>query len=212
MRIGVWPAMLALFASLLVGGAARAEDPGSLGEDVGKVSAIQNRKYHLDQELNAMVAFLPWDAFYKAIAVGGSYTFHFSDTIAWEVARAAYCFDFDTDLKKQLENLSTKPTNFEEVNFYLTSDIFFSPIYFKGVWLNSQLIYGEVYGEIGGGAFWTTDGVRAAPNLGLGARLWLSRTFSLRFEVRDSVLIETSPVNVLDINLGISLNFGGGND
>jgi outer membrane beta-barrel protein len=208
MRIGVRPAMLVLFASLMVDGVARAEDPGSLGEDVGRVSAIQNRKYKLEQELNVMVAFLPWDAFYKGIGLGGSYTYHFSDTIAWEVARAAYCFNFDTDLKTQLINLSTKPTNFEEVNFYVTSDLFYSPIYFKGVWLNSQLIYGEVYGEVGVGAFWTTDGVRGAPNLGIGGRLFLSKTFSLRFEVRDSVLIETSPVNVLDINFGISLNFG----
>jgi outer membrane beta-barrel protein len=94
------------------------------------------------------------------------------------------------------------------VNLYVTSDLFYSPIYFKGALLNSQLIYGEFYGEIGGGAFWTNDGVRGAPNLGLGGRLYLSRAFSLRLEVRDSLLIETKPVNVLDINFGVSLNFG----
>jgi outer membrane beta-barrel protein len=214
MRIGVWPAAtLVLLTTILAGGAARADDSGNLGEDVGRVSAIQNRKYKLDQEIAALVAFLPWDAFYKGLAVGGSYTFHFSDAFAWEVARAMYSFNSDTDLKTQLINLSTKPTSFEEVNFFITSDLVWSPVYYKGVLVNSTLFYGEFYGLLGPGAYWTSENkVRAAVNVGLGGRLFLSRTFSLRLEVRDSVLIETSPLNVLDIAFGVGLNFGGGGD
>jgi hypothetical protein len=83
-----------------------------------------------------------------------------------------------------------------------------SPIYFKGALANKAVIYGEFYGVLGGGAYNTTVAWRAAPNIGLGGRLFLSKVVSLRLEVRESLLIESSLPSVVDINLGLSVNFG----
>jgi len=193
---------------LAVAAAATASASEYGGDDTGAVEAIQNRTYHLGQEFEFSISVLPYDAFYKAIAPEFAYTVHFTDDVAWEVVRVGYAQRFDTNLKSQLLSLGTQPTSFEEINLFLSSDVMWSPIYAKMALANKAVIYGEVYGVLGGGAYNTTQTWRPAPNIGLGGRLFLSKLVSLRLEVRESILIESSLPSVVDINLGLSVNFG----
>src|ERR1700722_10011973 len=197
-----------LLSALVVSMAASASASEYAADDTGEVSAIQNRTYHLGQELEFSISVLPYDAFYKAIAPEFAYTVHFTDDFAWEVVRVGYAQRFDTNLKSQLLSLGTEPTAFEEVNLFLSSDLMWSPIYAKAALANKAVIYGELYGVLGGGAYNTTQAWRAAPNIGLGGRLFLSKVISLRLEVRETLLIESSLPSVVDINLGLSVNFG----
>jgi outer membrane beta-barrel protein len=193
---------------LTIAVAAAASATEYAADDTGEVSAIQNRTYHLGQEFEFSVSVLPYDAFYKAVAPEISYTVHFTDSFAWEAVRFGYAQRFDTNLKTQLLSLGTQPTAFEEVNLFLSSDLMWSPIYAKMALINKAVIYGELYGVVGGGAYNTTQAWRPAPNIGLGGRLFLSRVVSLRLEVREALLIESSLPSVVDINLGLSINFG----
>ena len=180
-------------------------------DDTGDVAAIQNRTYHMGQELEAAISVLPYDAFYKGIAGEVAYTFHFTDGFAWEAVRFGYATDFDTNLKTQLLNLGVAPTTFEEVQLFVSSDVVWTPFYLKAAAFNHYVLYGELYGLLGGGAFETTQAWRPAPNIGLGGRLFLNRYWSLRLEVsgvENSSLIESSLPSIVDINLGLSLNFG----
>jgi outer membrane beta-barrel protein len=186
--------------------AALASDYAS--DDTGEVSAIQNRTFHLGQEFEFSISVLPYDAFYKAIAPEISYTVHFTDSFAWEAVRFGYAQRFDTNLKAQLLSLGTEPTAFEEVNLFLSSDLVWAPLYAKMALVNKAVIYGELYGVIGGGAYNTTQAWRAAPNIGLGGRLFLTKVVSLRLEVREALLIEGSLPSIIDVNLGLSINFG----
>lgn len=51
-------------------------------ENPGTVSAIQDRAYRMQHELDLSVGVLPLDAFYKGLYAQVSYTAHFSDTFA----------------------------------------------------------------------------------------------------------------------------------
>lgn len=190
--------LLALSAST-----ARADDDV---EDSGSVEAVQNREYRMGQELEVAASLLPYDAFYKGVAPTFAFTTHFTDTLAWEVFRVGYSVDFDTGLKTQLLALGTQPTQFEETQLYVTSDFLYSPLYFKGTIFNQAVVHGEGYLLVGGGAFQESGNFHPAPNVGLGFRIFLSKLFSVRFESRDSVVLDQALTNVFDVNLGLCLN------
>ncbi len=188
-------------------------------EDYGEVAAIQNRAYRMGQELELGVALLPNDAFFKGVAPQLAYTFHFTDAWALEV-RGAYSVDFSTNLASQLQQLQTAATFSQETKLFVTGDVVWSPIYFKGTLTNHSVMHGEIYFVAGGGAFeeqplggstGSSTGLGnfyPAPNLGAGIRFFLSKTWSLRFDVRDNVLIDPPNFyNVLDASLGVSVNF-----
>jgi outer membrane beta-barrel protein len=181
-------------------------------DDTGKVEAIQNRMYKMGQEIDVAVGFLPWDAFYKGVTAEGSYTLHFSDVIAWEIARFGYSVNFDTGLKNQLLNLGVQPTAFSEVQLFATSSLVWSPIYFKAAFSNSSVAHGEFYFLVGGGAFdlktGSSSSVQPAVDAGLGVRFFLTQVISLRFEGRENLLIASSLTSVVDLTFGVSFNFG----
>ena len=198
-------------AVVAAAGGARADDEV---EDAGSVAAVQNRAYRMGQELELAAGLLPNDAFYKAFAPEGSYTFHFGDSWAWEVVRLGYAEDLDTNLKTQLLQLGTQPTQFLEARLFLTSDVVWSPLYLKASVLGDSVIHGEAFVVLGGGAFDMVAGgsnqnsFYPAPNAGVGLRVFLSQVFSVRLDVRDHVLfIPQNVTNVLDVDLGLSLNF-----
>src|SRR5687767_13524288 len=72
-------------------------------ENPGRVSAVQERLFRMNQELSLGVGTLPLDAFYKGFGPQVTYTFHFSDTFAWQVGRGMYSYPAYTGLRQQLE-------------------------------------------------------------------------------------------------------------
>jgi outer membrane beta-barrel protein len=201
---------LALGASCILAPAAFAADQDV--DDTGKVEAIQNRTFKMAQEIEVAVGFLPWDAFYKGVTAEGSYTLHFSDAIAWEIARFGYSVNFDTGLKNQLLNLGVQPTAFSEVQLFASSSIIWSPIYFKAAFSNTSVAHGEFYFLAGGGAFDLKTGnsssFQPSVNAGLGVRFFLTQVLSLRFEGRENLLIASSLTSVIDLTFGVGFNFG----
>ena len=59
-------------------------------ENPGSVSAVQERPFRMKHELDLSFGVLPIDAFYVGLYGQVGYTAHFSDTLAWQIGRAAY--------------------------------------------------------------------------------------------------------------------------
>ena len=74
------------------------------------IYAVQNRELRLKHELNAGIGLLPINAFVKGVTLGGGYTYHFNDLVAWEIVQLGYAFGVDTNLKQQLINGNVTPT------------------------------------------------------------------------------------------------------
>jgi outer membrane beta-barrel protein len=169
--------------------------------------AVQNRKYTHTHEFTVSVGTLPMDAFTKGVTASGAYTLHFNDTLAWEVGQFFYSVGVDTELEAELLAFDLKPTPFERVEQFVTSNVVFKPLYWKGAWLNDGLGYGEFFLVGGGGYGWLTRTQRPVVNLGLGFRVYLHELVSVKFDLRHlSFIAETDTQNELWLGLGISLS------
>lgn len=178
-------------------------------ENPGTVSAVQDRQYRMNHELSFGVGVLPIDAFYKGLLAQLGYTYHFSDSFAWQVGRGAYSYDVDTGLKAQLQrDFGVLPTAFDQVQWMVGSDLIWSPFYGKSSFLNRSVRHFELYLIGGGSVLKLTSAFRPAVNLGLGARLFTGQHISFRLDITDNVVITSHPFNVPTVQLSVALNFG----
>lgn len=183
-------------------------------ENPGTVSAVQDRAYRMQHELNLSFGVLPLDAFYKGLYAQVGYTFHFTDSFAWQVGRGAYTYAARTGLREQLErDFGVLPTAFEEVQFFVGSDVMWKPLYGKLAVLNRWVLHGEVFLLLGGTLFRFTNAFRPGVNIGGGGRLFVSRYVSFRLDVTDNVVLPTgggatSLTNVMTMTFSLAVNFG----
>ncbi len=176
--------------------------------------AVQNRLYDQSGEFSLFVGMLPLDAFTKGLTLSGAYTQHFSDLIGWEILHGYYSFHLHTGLWDDLEVYDLQPTPFEVVEHtLLTTNLVIKPIYWKGSWVNSVLMHGEMMFFAGGGYGWFTRSKRVALDLGVGIRFYASRVFSFRLEVRHHLFFKSSVFEELDLHhelwtgLGVSASY-----
>ncbi len=184
-------------------------------ENPGTVSAVQERAYRMQHELNLAVGILPLDAFYKGLYAQVGYTFHFNDSFAWQVGRGAYVYSARTGLREQLErDFGVLPTAFDEVQFFVGSDLMWKPLYGKLSVLNRWVVHGEVYVLLGATIFKFTDSFRPGINVGAGGRIFVNKYASFRLDITENLVLPTgggskSFANVMTITLGLGINFGG---
>lgn len=181
-------------------------------EEGGKLYAVQNRKYLVTHEFALGLGTVPADAFYLGLTGNFSYTYHFDDLVAWEIANATYSLNVDKGLKRELmDNFGVRPTEFPELTFFVNSNFVWKPLYGKLVALNDELVYAELF-LTGGPAVAQYDiaGVLIGLNAGIGLRWHLSKSFSLRFDFRDYFFVDPSSFsdtkNEIVLQAGISLN------
>lgn len=200
-----------LVLSLLVPAAALAQLQEL--ENPGTVSAIQERAYRMQHELNLAVGLLPQDAFYKGLTAKGSYGFHFTDYFAAQ-GYFTYSYNLPTSLRTQLErDFGVLPTAFDEVQFFFGGDLMWKPLYGKLSVMNKTVIHGEVWLLLGGAGFKFTNTFRPGINIGGGGRWFISQYVSLRLDVTDYIVLpvgggSTTFTNVLSMTLALALNFG----
>ena len=178
----------------------------------GEVVVVQERPVELRHEFTFGAGLLPLDAFYSAWAVSGSYTYHPSETFAWEVASAFLATEIDAGLQDDLlERFEVQPTRFEKVSAGVFTHLVFKPFYGKRTFFNGPVWPAETSFVIGAGAVKYTPSLRAAADIGIVFRLHLADWFSLRFSIRDLVPVDVrgGVDNVLLLDLGAAFNFGG---
>jgi outer membrane beta-barrel protein len=203
-RIGVGLAMTLAFTAR-----AQREDPAP---EVAQ--AIQERAFRMQHEFALGVGALPLDPYSKGLYAQFGYTAHFSDTFAWQIARGAYSSTAKTQLRSQLErDFGILPTAFEEVQFFAGSNLQWKPLYGKLSVVDKWVVHGELHLQLGATLFKFTHAFRPGVNFGLGARVYLNKTFSLRLDVLDNVVIPigagpTTLTNVMETTLSIALNLG----
>jgi outer membrane beta-barrel protein len=188
----------------------------------GSVSAVQDRAYRMGHELTLGVGVLPLDAFYKGLTAQVAYTYHFSDSFAWQVGRGMYSYNVDTGLKEQLErDFTASPTAFDQVNWMVGSDLVWSPFYGKMAFLNRSVTHFEAFvsgglsvlkltlaNSLDSGILGLTGNLRPAINLGVGVRVYTSKAVSWRLDITNNVVFSNKIFNVPVLQLALALNFG----
>ena len=178
--------------------------------DQGKVFAIQARDYRMNHEFSLSMAFLPLDAFYKFFAVSGHYTVHFTDMWAWEAIHFSFSkyLDVDTGLKSHLsDEWDASATDTPKIDYFIDTNLMLKPLYGKMTLFDSLVIYMETYFILGIGAQKFQTAWFPAGDVGVGMRIFLTDTLSLRFEVREYVYLEEGGVgSTLYFGTGFSYN------
>ena len=216
-----WLLVLALLAAAPAAAAPVVEVPPEEGEEWVARQAIQNRKHVLRHELGVAIGTLPIDAMYKGLTATATYTFHFSNTWAWEVFNVGYSKNFWTSLRKDLEQNWRNPASpqvIPEIQFFGDSNLVFKPFYGKLAYLNRSLVYGEFFLVAGPAVSWydtQKDRLAVGGDVGFAFRVHLTPHWSVRFDVRyyrfqALVAHHSHGDDVLFLQLGIALNLGGG--
>jgi outer membrane beta-barrel protein len=215
--LGRLSSVFLLCASFLcaTGASAAYDDEGGGGNAV----VIQNRKYNMGHEFTLQVGSLPLDAFYKGVAATGRYTLHLSELHAWEI-HGSYSVNVETDLAKQLqENFGVQPSTLKQVLGVVETSYVMKPMYGKVSLFNRTLMYAELFADAGiTVSYWTDASFRPGPHIGGGFRIFLTDLLSLRLDARHAVVFDGVPLldekasfeQVLQLNAGVSFNFGGG--
>ncbi len=205
-------ALLTITATLpLTTGEAHAQDDDGLRPYSSLV--VQNRQFIQRHEITGGVGALPLDAFTKGLTVSAGYTLHFSELFAWEIAQFHYSFHVNTRLYSQLQALEITPSPFEVLDYYVTSNAVFKPLYWKGSWLNETIRHGEFFLTAGGAYGWFTRSVRPGVSLGTGVRFFAGDRISFRLDLRyllfpdDQFLQDFSYKDEIAVGLGTSLGF-----
>ena len=179
-------------------------------QEAGRLVAIQQRKYRMGAELVVGGMFEPLDAFSKGLAAEGAFLFHFNDDWAWEVVRGGYVQRLDTGLRTQLlRDFGVVPTATPALQYYAGSALQWSPLYGKFALSNASLVHLEAFLTFGGAFGYFQPDYKAGPELGVGTRLFLNQTISVRFDARDAYFFARARQNVLFFSLGLSFNLGG---
>ena len=197
--------VLAVVVSLPSGAPALEDDL-----DQGKVFAIQARDYRMNHEFSLSMAFLPLDAFYKFFAVSGHYVVHFNDMWAWEAIHFSFSkyLDVDTGLKSYLsDEWDASATDTPKIDYFIDTNLILKPLYGKMTLFDSLIVYMETYFILGIGAQKFQTAWFPSADVGVGMRIFLSDTLSLRFEVREYVFLEEGGVDsTLYFGIGFSYN------
>lgn len=196
---------------------AKAEVPSEV-YDLPEVVALQNRANFLNDGITLTMGYLPSDAFNKGITFGGTYTYFFSDYLAWEVFNAHYNLNIETALKDDL--VTNFPIEIENVGFegrldfpqyYLTSNIVYTPVYNKNLFFNDLVVNGEISFVLGGGMIRFKDtGFKPLVDGGMYLRYFLSPATSLKFDFRVNLYHDSTLglQNFLSLIVGYSFQLG----
>jgi len=200
--------------TLTLAGASPALADDELDEEQVATYAVQSRLFRLGGELNVAAGILPINAFNKGLTVGGAFTYHFGNILAWEVINGAYVYkQLDTGLKTELlDNFGVNPTKIAAIDLMLSSSLVLKPFYGKLALFNRRVIHAEFSVPFGitMGRYTQPQSYLFGPNVGLIFRLFLSTHTSLRIDVRENVLFHGwNTRNELWVGLGFAFAFGG---
>ncbi len=185
---------------------------GAGSEKPGELYSIERRNVMGSHEIAFLVGTLPKDAFATGLTLQGSYTYHFSQLLAWEIVGGTYSFNLSTKLEDELQNRFTvKAERRGVLEAMVHSNFVFKPLYGKVALLNDTLLTTEIFLAVGPALGFFDDQSRPFGfDVGIGLRFFMGRYFSLRLDIRDYALLPnfTEVDNHIYLSVGLSLTFG----
>lgn len=203
-----------LLVASLCGGSfsafAKAEDPYELPA----VVAVDNKKFDPVHDFTLLAGFMPLDSFYKAYDFGLSYTYGWKNYLRWEVVNAAITSTTDSGLKKDLiENYNVEPVGIlDSIKSIYTTNLVYTPIYSKNLFMNETIVRGELSFVGGGGVVTFKSGEQGSLyGGGIILRYFCTPAVSVKLDTRlyAHTAANKSSNSVLTINFGLSYSFGG---
>lgn len=145
-------------------------------------------------ELGAALGMIPFDAFTNTPVFGGTFGYHFNETMASELLLTGG-IPFKSNAMEQLESpaYGVAPDAYGFMGSVM-ADFQWSPIYAKMNWQGRKIIHHDVFVSGGLGLVIEesmlpdqTKAMSPALGLSLGSRLFVGKGYALRFQLRDDL-------------------------
>jgi outer membrane beta-barrel protein len=203
-------AALGVLGLLVAGRPAAADEAARIGQGP-RVFAIQPRPFRLGHEFQLGAGVLPLDAFYVGVVPAASYTYHFTDFWAWEIASVGYSQNFSTSLEGDLkESYGLRPQSgdIKHIQLFGTTSLVIKPLFGKLAVFNRDIVQSETFFVLGLGGLLLEGHFRPTVDFGLGLRFWSTETLSVRFDLRDYLIfVQLLPQHALFGMLSVAFNF-----
>lgn len=186
-----------------------------VSEQGGELYSIEKRDIMGSHELNLSLGTLPMNAFDKGMTLAGSYSYHFSQLIGWEIVGGMWSFNFATGLDEEIKTeFDVQRTEEPELKWIINSNFIFKPLYGKLALINDKLFTGEMFFVLGYALAGYTAAIPSGFDVGVALRMFLGRYFSVRLDIRDYMFLPDfkEVKNNLYISFGLSLTFGFGEE
>lgn len=172
--------------------------------------AVQIRPKPLAEEIALHVSYLPNDHFNHYAVMGGSLTHYFNDYLGWEIANFNLAKRISTELEENLlEKYSVLPEKTDRIMKWITTNIVYSPLYMKNLFMKNSILWGDLSFIGGYGITQLKEkGMVNTFDVGAAIRFFPNSSITYRIDFRQMIFMTTNIESNLAITLGISYNFG----
>jgi len=186
-----------------------------------KVIAVQRKAYKLKHELTLTPVYLPFDPYTTGVGIGFSYTYNFSDSIAWTFIDGNIVTSFETSLRAGLvKDYDADTKDFKEIKYIFSTGLRYTPFYYKGVFFNSMMLHGHGYFVLGISMLKVNKTTSTAVSessfkygnyVGFGFNLLTKNDIILSITFKDHLYWDDKSVSqIMALYLGFGINFGTG--
>jgi outer membrane beta-barrel protein len=171
--------------------------------------AIQKRPYILNHEISIHVSYLPLDYFTTYLSAGFAFTQYFTDYFGWELVNANSAQSSSTGLESYVRNQGAIPEGLDVMNYYATSNLVYTPLYMKNLFMKDHIVWGDVsfVGGYGQSHFKVAGNVGTV-DFGVLLRFFSGAKFATKFDLRQYTYLAGGLKPNLAVTLGFSYNFG----
>ncbi len=166
------------------------------GKD-GDLAIIQNRQYSKAHrlELSLIGGFVSTDPFLSVRALGGSLSYYIKET--WAIEAVGWkSFVSNSSANDSLQQVLGANVLLNRPQWFAGLGVWYIPIYGKLSLFENAILHFDLGLTAGVGFTGTDSGTDFTPYLGIGQRLYLTKSLSLKFEYKIMRYNEQVPKNV----------------
>jgi len=154
------------------------------------IEAVEDYPNPLGNKLGLGVGLYPFNGYYTGLIFNGLYQHNFSHVFSWEMVNANYAFSFDKGLTTELaDRFSVNPKKIDRLKFLISSNVFFTFMNGKLIFLNDFIRYFRGSFGLGVGFVQTSLKNSISGNFGFRFETFLSQSFAWHLDVRDHLTI-----------------------
>ena len=188
-----------------------------LDDEEDSVSVVTVRKRYFLKgnrtELNLNGSWVGNDSYVRSLVAGGSLGYHFSEGFFME-AVGGYFINYDTSNTDLLQNQFGITPDTDDINYYGTVHVGWSPIYGKLNFMSKKVVYFDTSFYTGlGGTDANVSGLAPHATFGLAQRFVFNKSMALRFDIKDNVVVrddtgvDSAIRHVVFVGMGLSFFF-----
>lgn len=174
--------------------------------DASPVRSVERVVFPGAHEVGLGAGIYPFDPFFFGFTASADYTYWFSGDWAWEILHGTYVFSVDKNLTIDLaDNYQVNPQEIIRLQYLADTNLQYAFAYGKSIFGGTVIRYFRASALGGFGVLRVSDLTRPAAAMGVKIDLYVTRTVSMRVEVRNSTALSGGFSSYPRFELGVGI-------